>query len=147
MALHRTRILPKVLALALCSLLLGGCENSATAFHIDSNQQALTLIREQQFFWQTEVAQAIVVSRMPACQRRVRIHPDATTMTPVEVYEAGDRLWALRQNARWYLASTAACQVQDWNNAGNEPPGALIGYFASADGETKFVTVQNSGNR
>ncbi len=147
MALKRLkRFFPRV-CLIVCLPLLAACENSATAFHIGSSQHALTLIREQQFFWTKDVEQAIVVSYMPACQRRVKIHSSAAEMVPMEIYEAGDMLWALRQGARWYLASTARCLVQDWDNAGNEAPGPLAGYFAMKDGKAEFFPAENAGNQ
>lgn len=118
--------------------LLYGCENSATAYIIDTNQHALILAREQPFFWSDEVRQAIVVSRLPHCQRKVKIHPGLTNMTDMEIYNAGERLWALHQGDRWYLASTDRCLVQDWQNPG-APPGLLVGRFGMKDGEPAFT--------
>ena len=119
--------------------LLAGCENSATAYMIEGNQHALILVREQKFFWDDELRQAVVVSRLPACQKRVRIHPGSTTLVEMKVYAAGDGLWALHQGARWYLAGTEECRLQDWDNPGDRPPGVLLGSFALKDGEPAFV--------
>ena len=118
---------------------LAGCENSATAYMIDGNQHALILVREQKFFWGDELRQAVVVSRLPACQKRIRIHPGSTTLVEMKVYAAGDGLWALHQGARWYLAGTEECRLQDWDNPGNRPPGALAGSFVLKDGAPAFV--------
>ncbi len=118
---------------------LAGCENSATAYMIEGNQHALILVREQKFFWDDELRQAVVVSRLPACQKRVRIHPGSTTLVEMRVYAAGDGLWALHQGARWYLAGTEECRLQDWDNPGDRPPGVLLGSFALKDGEPAFV--------
>lgn len=118
---------------------LAGCENSATAYMIEGSQHALILVREQKFFWDDELRQAVVVSRLPACQKRVRIHPGSTTLVEMRVYAAGDGLWALHQGARWYLAGTEECRLQDWDNPGDRPPGALLGSFALKDGEPAFV--------
>jgi len=129
---------PLLLALALP--LLAGCENSATSYKVDSgHHHALVLVREQPYFWRQSVNQFIVVSRLPGCQRKVAIHPDSTTMTPIELYEAGDLLWALRQGERWYLASTERCLVQDWPNPSGEPPGPAVGRFQGAPGGAEFV--------
>ena len=119
--------------------LLAGCENSATAYMIEGSQHALILVREQKFFWDDELRQAVVVSRLPACQKRVRIHPGSTTLVEMKVYAAGDGLWALHQGARWYLAGTEECRLQDWDNPGDRPPGVLLGSFALKDGEPAFV--------
>ena len=124
----------RALALAAVLPLLSACENRTGAMTIDGRNHAIVLIREQRHFWRDTVEQTIVASRLPACQRKVKIHPGQTAMAPVDVYEAGDLLWALRQGGRWYLVSTGECRVQDWDNAAGEPPGRAAGRFeASAD--------------
>ncbi len=129
--------------LALLLPLLAACENSATAYSVEGAQHAIILVREQPYFWTSTVNQAVIASRLPECQRRVAIHPDATTLTPMEVYEAGDRLWALHQGERWYLASTERCLVQDWA-APVQPPGPLVGTFRLEDGAPTFVPAGGS---
>lgn len=125
-------------SLVLATPLLSGCENSATAYTIDTSQHALILVREQPFFWTREVDQYVIASRLPNCQRKVRIHPGGKVLTEMEVFDAGYLLWALRQGARWYLASTEQCLVQDWDNPSGEPPGELIGAFRLRDGKPVF---------
>jgi len=122
-------------------LLLAACENSATSMMIENKDHALVFVREQQYFWSDEVVQYIVVSRLPDCQRRVKIHPDRAKMTPVAVYGAGHLLWALNQGGRWYLASTEGCQVQDWDNPGGQPPGAIVGSFGQRGGKNVFISA------
>jgi hypothetical protein len=119
--------------------LLAACENSATAYMIEGSQHALILVREQPYFWTGTVNQAVIASRLPQCQRRVAIHPDRTELTDIEVYEAGERLWALHQGERWYLVGTSQCQVQDWDNPAGSAPGPLAGTFRLKDGSAAFV--------
>jgi hypothetical protein len=121
--------------------LLTGCENSATSMIIENKDHALVIVREQPHFWNDTVEQYIVVSRLANCQRRVKIHPDRTAMTPVAVYEAGHLLWALHQKGRWYLASTETCQVQDWNNPDSQPPGPVVGSFGLRNGTPVFTSA------
>ena len=135
----RTTAIGRGLALLLAVPLLAACENSATAFMIEGSQHALILVRERPYFWDDTVNQALIASRLPTCQRRVTIHPDRVELTPMQVYEAGDRLWALRQGQRWYLASTDQCAVQDWINAPGTLPGRELGVFRMQDGVTTFV--------
>lgn len=127
-----------LLMLPLLATLLAGCENSGTAYMVDGKDHALILVREQRFFWSDEIDQAVVVSRLPDCQRRVAIWPGNPTGPAMDVYEAGYRLWALNQGPRWYLASTDKCMVQDWNDPPVSPPGALVGTFVMRDGEMQF---------
>lgn len=134
----------RTLALAvLLPAVLAACENSAVAFSVDGKDHAVTLIREQQLFWSDTVDQSVVAARLPHCQKKVRIHPDRTAMTEIEVFEAGFQLWALRQGARWYLASTETCQVQDWDKPDDAAPGAAVGRFAQRDGTLVFTAAEN----
>ena len=135
---RRGRTLRVLAAVGLLSV-LAGCENSATSYMIDGSQHALILVREQKFVWDDELRQAVVVSRLPACQKRIRIHPGSTVLVEMKIYEAGDSLWALHQGNRWYLAGTEECRLQDWDNPGNQPPGKLIGSFVLKDGAPAFV--------
>lgn len=121
--------------------MLAACENSAVALSIEGKEHALTLIREQPYFWDDEVRQFVVVARLPHCQKKVRIHPGRTAMQDMAVYEAGYQLWALQQGVRWYLASTEQCLVQDWENPDAVPPGALVGRFHLRDGVPVFSAV------
>ena len=134
----RARALRVLAAVGLLTV-LAGCENSATSYMIDGSQHALILVREQKFVWDDELRQAVVVSRLPACQKRIRIHPSSTELVEMKVYEAGDSLWALHQGDRWYLAGTEECRLQDWDNPGSQPPGKLIGSFVLKDGAPAFV--------
>ena len=136
MTLHR-----RLLLLPLLALLLAGCENSATAYIIEGKDHALMLVREQRWFWSDEINQAVVVSRLPDCQRRVAIWPGTPSGPSMEVFEAGYRLWALEQGRRWYLASTDKCLVQDWDDAPETPPGPLVGTFVMRDGSPVFEAV------
>lgn len=131
------RLRPLV-GLALVLPLLVGCENTAVSYSIDGNREAVILVREQPWFWSSEVNQAVIVSRLPACQRRVSIKPGSTQSLKMEVFVAGDRLWALREGPQWYLASTEQCLVQDWNDAPATPPGKAVGTFLYKDGTVVF---------
>jgi len=131
----------RALVLAAALPLLAACENSATPMLIDGKDHALILVREQNVFWKNEVTQYLLASRLPRCQRRVRIHPGRKAMAPIEVYEAGDLLFALRQGGQWYLASTETCQVQDWQKPADQPPGPALGRFEVVGGKTVFTPV------
>jgi len=139
-------VVRRIAMLALLPL-LAACENSATAFMVEGKEHAVILVREQPYFWSSEVNQFVVVSRLPVCQRKVRIHPGPGTLVDMEVYEAGDRLWALHQGQRWYLASTEKCLVQDWANQADAPPGALVGTFRLRDKAPVFEPANDQNTR
>lgn len=123
----------------LLAALLAGCENAAAPFMVDGSQHAISLIREQRYFWRSEVEQSVVVSRLPACQRRYPIAAGSTDSVNIEVYEAGHLLWALRQQQHWYLAGTEKCLLQEWQDPPAEPPGREVGRFLRRDGELVFA--------
>jgi hypothetical protein len=118
---------------------LAACENGAVSMMIDGRTHAVVLVREQHYFWNDTVEQSIIASRLPDCQRKVKIHPGRTAMTPIEVYEAGEMLWALRQGNQWYLVSTGECRVQDWNKPGDQSPGHAMGRFELRDDKIVFT--------
>jgi len=136
---HAAGLSVRWLGLLFCVPLLVACENSASSFMVDSREHSVSLLREQPYFWDGTVNQSLVVSRLPHCQRKVAIYPDETTLTPIEVFAVGNRLWALHQGPHWYLVSTEHCAVQDWKNASTELPGARVGAFLLRDGAPVFV--------
>ncbi len=131
-------MLKKLLVLAVVPF-LSACENEGAAFMIDGKDQSIVLVREQHWFWDSEVDQAVVVSHMPACMRRYDIKPGVAGSVKMEVYEAGDYLWALKQGKNWYLAGIEKCEFQPWKDAPAEPPGKLVGNFTRKDDRLVFV--------
>ena len=124
---------------------LAACENEGIAFLIGgSKDESLSLLREQRWFWSDEVEQAIVVSRMPTCLRRHEIRPGVAGSVKVEVYEAGDYMWALKQGKNWYLAGTEKCEFQRWKDAPAEPPGKLVGTFTRKNDKLEFVPAEKA---
>ncbi len=122
--------------------LLSACEYEGAAFLIDGKDQSISLVREQRWFWDSEVEQAIVVSRMPTCLRRYGIKPGVAGSVKMEVFEAGDYLWALRQGKNWYLAGTEKCEFQPWQEPPAEPPGKLVGTFTRKGERLQFVPAE-----
>jgi hypothetical protein len=118
---------------------LAACENRAVSMMIDGRNHALVLVREQPYFWRDTVEQSLIASRLPVCQRKVKIRPGRTAMTPMEVYEAGEMLWALHQGGRWYLASTEECRIQDWNKPADQSPGQAKGRFEMLGDKVVFT--------
>ncbi|QID17025.1 hypothetical protein G3580_04830 [Nitrogeniibacter mangrovi] len=138
-------LLRRLCWIPLLAVLLTGCENSGTAYMIDGKDHALILVREQRWFWSDKIDQAVVASRLPDCQRRVAIWPGNASGPPMDIYEAGYRLWALHQGTRWYLASTDKCLVQDWKDPPASPPGPQVGTFLMRDGTMTFAPADTPG--
>lgn len=123
--------------------MLAACEYEGAAFIINGNKdENISLVREQTWFWSSEVNQAIVVSRMPTCMRRHEIKAGVAGTVKMEVYEAGSSLWALKQGKSWYLASTEKCEFQRWTEPPDEPPGRLVGTFTRKNDQLEFLPAE-----
>lgn len=134
------RTIPKSLLLLLALPLLAACEYEGAAFIVNGNKdENISLVREQRWFWSSEVDQAVVVSRMPTCMRRHDIKSGVAGSVKMEVFEAGSSLWALKQGKNWYLASTEKCEFQRWVEPPDEPPGRLVGTFSRKNDKLEFV--------
>ena len=124
--------------------LLAACEYEGAAYLIEGKDHSISLVREQRWFWSSEVEQAVVVSRMPTCLRRHDIKSGVTGSVKMEVFEAGDYLWALKQGKNWYLAGTEKCEFQRWKDAPAEPPGKLVGTFTRKNDKLEFVPAEKA---
>lgn len=130
----------KPLLLLLTLPLLAACEYEGAAFIVNGNKdENISLVREQRWFFSSEVDQAVVVSRMPTCMRRHDIKSGVAGSVKMEVFEAGSSLWALKQGKNWYLASTEKCEFQRWTDPPDEPPGRLVGTFSRKNDKLEFI--------
>jgi len=90
--------------------LLVACSDQRAAFEIDgSRQHTLTLIRVQTLPWDKTARYAVVVARMPDCQRRHEIGAGGAE-TRVEVFAPGNDAWILKQGKRMYVVEARTCE-------------------------------------
>ena len=124
--------------------LLAACEYEGAAYLIEGKDHSISLVREQRWFWSSEVEQAVVVSRMPTCMRRHDIKPGVTGSVKMEVFEAGDYLWALKQARTGNLAGPEKFEFQPWKAAPAEPPGKLVGTFTRRNDKLEFIPADKA---
>ncbi|MDD2991530.1 MAG: hypothetical protein PHI64_21570 [Zoogloea sp.] len=137
--LSKLKLFPILLALPV----LAACEYEGAAFIVNGNKdENISLVREQRWFWSSDVDQAVVVSRMPTCMRRHDIKSGVAGSVKMEVFEAGSSLWALKQGKNWYLASTEKCEFQRWTEPPDEPPGRLVGTFSRKNDKLEFIPAE-----
>lgn len=136
-----------IVGLVLACLGLSGCENDAASYQIDGKDHALVLIREQKFFWDDGVDQALVVNRMPDCQRRSFLKKGTAGALKMEVYEMRPGIYALRQGKQWYLANTSDCEVNKADAPTSGVPGKLLGAFMYREEKLRFVPVDQIGSK
>lgn len=122
-------------------LALAGCENNTASYLIDGDSDhSITLLREQNQPFGA-VTQRIVVSRIPACQRRVAIAASSREMDTMELYAVAPGLFAAHQGQDWYALGSTRCEVQVFAPADRpaQAPGRLLGQFEQQDGKLVFV--------
>lgn len=132
--------MPTRLLLPLALLpLLAGCINDGAAYVIDGPQHALSLVREQNLFWEKQVELAVVVSRLPDCQRKHLIQKTSPS-TKVELWQPGPGTFILKVGRNMYVTETRTCQ--GFARMDEEPPGGMgeqLGTFGVKKGSFAFI--------
>ncbi|MDD5296668.1 MAG: hypothetical protein PHU46_07125 [Rhodocyclaceae bacterium] len=128
----------KLAAVLAAGALLSGCENDAASFMLDGKDHALTLLREQPYFWSDNANLELVVARLPDCQRRLPMKPAPLPQAQVSIYEVVPTQYQVQQGKNWYLAETQGCTLQTLS-APPETPGKLLGTFDRKDGKLRFL--------
>lgn len=133
--MNTTRNILMTLAAA---LILSGCENDAASYRAsDDSGVSLTLIREQRYFWDKTAAVALVVARVPECQRRHTLSPTAANDAEVRIFQAQAGSLLVRQDENWYLADAANCDLTAVEAPDSPPP--AVGSFQRQGGRLRFA--------
>lgn len=130
----------KLLPLMLFPLLVA-CSDQRASFPIQTSDHALSLIREQRFFWEKTAVYTIVAARMPDCMRRHKMGM-APLDAKVEVYSPGNDAWILKQGNLMYVVETRTCEGFAKLDAVPESGmGPLVGTFQTRNDTLEFVAV------
>ena len=129
----------------LAALLLTACVDDSASYIIDTNDHALTVRRQQNYFWKDEADVTLMAARMPECQR---LHPLATVApaakVKLEVFAAGEETWNLRMgNQLWQIDTQNCNELVELQNDPNADLGQLIGNFSVVDGKLVYLAVAN----
>lgn len=126
--------------------LLTACVNDTATYEIDGNRDhALTLIREQPYFWDDKVDLHLIVARMPDCLRRHSLG-SGTERTRVEVWQVPSGAFIVRVGKRMYATETRTCE--SFARLDAEPAsgmGELKGVFLVRQGKLAFVREATPG--
>lgn len=123
----------------LAAPVVAGCVNDSASYQNENGTQILTLVRQQRWLWDKKVEAAMVVSRLPDCQRRHKmglISPQAR----VDLWQPGPGTFLIHQGRNLYLTETQTCE--GWQKQETEPPGGMgekLGTFLPKEGEFRFV--------
>jgi len=124
-----------VLFLALFVLL--ACTNDGASYTTDHGRQIVTVIRENNFFWDKRAQFFVVIARTPDCQRRHALRI-ANLKTHVELWQPGENTFILRIGMNMYVVENRTCEGFAPMEA--EPPGGL-GRHLGTFGESKGVFI------
>jgi hypothetical protein len=129
----------KILMLA-TALLLAGCTEDSATFNIDGPDHALTIRRQQRYFWEDKVEVALLASRMPDCRRLHQLGSFAPAeQTRVDVFAAGEQLWNLRMGQQLWQIETETCDgLVELEFDPKADLGQPAGSFSVHDGKLAF---------
>lgn len=122
--------------------LLAACVNDSASWQNENKDIAVTLIRQQRWLWDKKVDAAVVVSRLPDCQRRHPMDP-ISTQAKVELWQPGPGTFILRSSSGSMLTESQTCE--GWQKLETEPPGGFgqqLGTFQPEGGKLKFVAAK-----
>ena len=133
--------LPTRFLLLLALLPLAGCLQDSASYAFPEKDHAITLVRNQTWFWQDTLEVEVMAIRLPECSGGLTIK-NVPLATSVGFYEAPDEypepLFLLKPDQRVFAVSTQSCRVQEFK----EIPanlGVKLGTFLVQDDVFKFV--------
>lgn len=130
----------KYLLLSAFLPLLAGCVNESASYPFGP-EQALTLIREQPYFWSNEIRRTMVVMNLPQCLVRYRLPIDMGKAGSVKVFKAEEGGFVMQDGMGQYRATVADCGMS-LESKGSSAPGEPVGTFeAVPNGEMRFAPV------
>jgi hypothetical protein len=139
--------LRNLLSLLLVAPFLAACVNDSATYEIDNTREhALSLIREQPYFWDSKVNLYLVVSRLPACMRRHSIG-QGTEKTKVEIYQLPSGVIIVRADRHMFATESRTCE--GFSKLDAEPPdgmGKLKGTFRVRKGELGFFKAEGESS-
>lgn len=120
-------------------LLLAGCVNDAASYLIDGRDHALTIRREQRYFWKKDADISLAASRLPDCQRLHALTDARADDVKVDLYNAGEGLWNVRIDQQLWQIETRTCNgLTELQYDPKADLGQLIGSFVVRDGKLAF---------
>lgn len=130
----------KLLPLLLLPVLVA-CSDQRVSFQIEGSDHALSMIREQRYFWEKTAEYTVVAARMPDCMRRHKIGP-AALGTKFEVYSPGNNAWILKRDNLMYVVETRSCEGFARLDAVPEGGmGPLLGTFQTRNDTFEFLAA------
>lgn len=129
----------------LAALTLAGCMQDSASYTLAGEEDhAITLIRLQDWPWQSTLNLDVVAIRMPDCNGGLRIR-DVPRKAEPALFQApeayAEPIYILRVEQRHFAVSTASCRVQEFKEAPDDV-GRMLGHFREQDGRFAFVPAE-----
>ena len=129
------RLLPVLAALSLT-----GCLQDSASYVFPEKDHAITLVRNQPWFWLDTVDVEVIAIRLPDCNDGISIK-GVPRDGKIALYRAPDEypepIFILKTGKRHYAISTQSCRVQKFEAPPIEP-GEKLGLFQEIDGKFRF---------
>ena len=136
------RLLPFVAVLSLT-----GCLQDTASYAFPEKDHAITLVRNQTWFWLDTVDVEVITLRLPDCDGGGHL-TDVPRYGKMAFYKAPDEypepIFLLQTEKRLYAISTQSCRVQEFKEAPADL-GEKLGEFYEKDGKFQFVANPAAG--
>jgi hypothetical protein len=127
--------------------MLSGCTNDGAAYLVGGLQShSISIVREN-MFWEKQVNLAVVVSRLPDCQRRHAIQK-ASPRAHIELWllRPGEGTYILKIGNELYVTETRTCEgFARMDEVDEDLPNGLgtqLGTFGLVNGVFSFVPME-----
>ncbi|WP_026354703.1 hypothetical protein [Massilia niastensis] len=115
--------------LLLAPMLLAGCTSDSTSYLIDgSNQHALIVRVDQEYFWSKRAVLRLIVSNMPDCQRQMELGQVRLPGLEIELFDNGNGVYTLRADDEAWQVETQGCNELEAPDA-DSVTGQALGIF------------------
>ena len=128
-------------------LSLTGCLQDSASYAFPEKEHAITLVRNQPWFWMDTADIEVIAIRLPECNDGITL--DAVPRdAKLALYQAPDEypepIFILKTGKRHLAISTQSCRVQKFEEAPAEL-GEKLGEFVEMEGVFKFVANKAGG--
>ena len=129
--------------LLLMPVLLSACVDDSASYFIDGGTHALTLRRQQTYFWKDKATLLLIATRLPECERRHVLAVTRPSTVNIDVFARGDGAWTLRSGSVTWQVETQTCSVLA--QPVNGEPGERVGAFKVRNGKLVFEPAATTG--
>ncbi len=121
-------------------LSLTGCLQDTASYTFPEKDHAITLMRNQTWFWKETVNLDVIPIHLPNCHGGLQVK-DVPRKGKLALFAAPDEypepLFILQIGKRFYAISTQTCEVEKFKKSPINP-GQLLGQFYEKDGKFQF---------